>query len=50
MKMTMFAARSEKKGYIMTAIVAVLNKHAVAIAADSAVTCGLTGSIISDQS
>lgn len=45
----------------MTALVGVLNKHAVAIAADSAVTmgnthkvvnsanlCGLTGSIISN--
>ena len=46
MKMTMFAARSEKKGYIMTAIVAVLNKHAVAIAADSAVTMGNTHKVV----
>lgn len=48
-------------GKTMTALVGVLNKHAVAIAADSAVTmgnthkvvnsanlCGLTGSIISN--
>lgn len=44
--MTIFATCSEKKGYIMTAIVAVLNKHAVAIAADSAVTMGNTHKVV----
>lgn len=44
--MVIFAADSEKKNYIMTAIVAVLNKHAVAIAADSAVTMGNTHKVV----
>lgn len=44
--MVIFATCSERKGYIMTAIVAVLNKHAVAIAADSAVTMGNTHKVV----
>lgn len=44
--MVIFAADSEKKNYIMTAIVAVLNKRAVAIAADSAVTMGNTHKVV----
>lgn len=44
--MTIFAAYSIKKIRFMTAIVAVLNKRAVAIAADSAVTMGNTHKVV----